>query len=188
MTGLSAVSNQTSLFDQNLRGGTQAKAAAAAANPADTTSTSSSDSATIGANDFLTLLVTEMKNQDPTANTDPNEYINQLVQVNSLEQLISINQNLSTALGTTTPTGDSKPASQTTAAASSLTGKTASGANATDEAETPGARAQATALTAPAGARLAPGNLSVPETTPAALRVGHALAGHSKLIGNPPAK
>jgi flagellar basal-body rod modification protein FlgD len=52
-------------------------------------------SATISANDFLTLLVTEMKNQDPTANTDPNEYINQLVQVNSLQQLISINQTLS---------------------------------------------------------------------------------------------
>jgi flagellar basal-body rod modification protein FlgD len=55
-----------------------------------------SDSASISANDFLTLLVTEMKNQDPTANTDPNEYINQLVQVNSLEQLISINQTLTT--------------------------------------------------------------------------------------------
>jgi flagellar basal-body rod modification protein FlgD len=59
-------------------------------------SNSEGDSATISANDFLTLLVTEMKNQDPTANTDPNEYINQLVQVNSLQQLISINQTLST--------------------------------------------------------------------------------------------
>jgi flagellar basal-body rod modification protein FlgD len=59
-------------------------------------SSSGNDSATISANDFLTLLVTEMKNQDPTANTDPNEYINQLVQVNSLEQLISINQTLTT--------------------------------------------------------------------------------------------
>lgn len=55
---------------------------------------SDSGSASISANDFLALLVTEMKNQDPTANTDPNEYINQLVQVNSLEQLISINQTL----------------------------------------------------------------------------------------------
>ena len=55
----------------------------------------STGSATITANDFLTLLVTEMQNQDPTADTDPNEYINQLVQVNSLEQLIDINQTLS---------------------------------------------------------------------------------------------
>src|ERR1700690_808432 len=61
-----------------------------------TTNSSGDDSATISANDFLTLLVTEMKNQDPTANTDPNEYINQLVQVNSLQQLISINQTLTT--------------------------------------------------------------------------------------------
>jgi flagellar basal-body rod modification protein FlgD len=59
-------------------------------------SSSEADSASISANDFLTLLVTEMKNQDPTANTDPNEYINQLVQVNSLQQLISINQTLTT--------------------------------------------------------------------------------------------
>lgn len=55
---------------------------------------SAAGSASISANDFLTLLVAEMKNQDPTANTDPNEYINQLVQVNSLQQLISINQTL----------------------------------------------------------------------------------------------
>src|SRR6202167_4673004 len=76
----------------------------AAAQPADTGSTTSnesdSDLTTITSNDFLQLLVSEMKNQDPTADTDPNEYVNQLVQVNSLEQLIDINQNLSTALGT----------------------------------------------------------------------------------------
>lgn len=61
---------------------------------------SDTNSATITANDFLQLLVTEMQNQDPTATTDPNEYINQLVQVNSLEQLISINQILG-GMGTT---------------------------------------------------------------------------------------
>src|SRR6202044_486522 len=68
------------------------------------TDSSSDNSATISANDFLTLLVTEMQNQDPTADTDPNEYINQLVQVNSLEQLININQTLTTAFTPTTPT------------------------------------------------------------------------------------
>ena len=48
----------------------------------------------ITSNDFLSLLVTEMKNQDPTAPTDPNAYISQLVGVNSLQQLISINSEL----------------------------------------------------------------------------------------------
>jgi flagellar basal-body rod modification protein FlgD len=69
---------------------------ASQASPADVSSTSSSSTAagaaTVTANDFLTLLVTELKNQDPTANTDPNAYVNQLVQVNSLQQLIQINQ------------------------------------------------------------------------------------------------
>ena len=64
--------------------------------------------ATITGNDFLTLLVSEMKNQDPTQPTDPNAYIQQLVGVNSLQQLIQINQGLSsieqvpTSTGTTT--------------------------------------------------------------------------------------
>ncbi len=49
-------------------------------NGSGSSSSASDDSATISANDFLTLLVTEMQNQDPTADTDPNEYINQLVQ------------------------------------------------------------------------------------------------------------
>ena len=67
----------------------------AATTSSNSTDGSSNDqnSATITANDFLTLLVTELKNQDPTANTDPNAYVNQLVQVNSLQQLIEINQN-----------------------------------------------------------------------------------------------
>jgi len=74
----------------------------------DSSSGASTSDATISANDFLELLVTEMKNQDPTADTDPNEYIDQLVQVNSLEQLIQINQDLggvstaSSATGSTT--------------------------------------------------------------------------------------
>ena len=58
----------------------------------------------ISSNDFLNLLVTEMKNQDPTQPTDPNAYIQQLVGVNSLQQLISINQDLSGGTKTNSPT------------------------------------------------------------------------------------
>jgi flagellar basal-body rod modification protein FlgD len=64
-----------------------------------TTNSSSSPagaSSDITANDFLTLLVSELKNQDPTQPTDPNQYITQLAQVNSLQQLISINQGIGT--------------------------------------------------------------------------------------------
>lgn len=64
----------------------------------DTTGTSSANNTTgagsseITSNDFLTLLVSELKNQDPTQPTDPNAYIQQLVGVNSLQQLIQINK------------------------------------------------------------------------------------------------
>ena len=88
----------------------------AAASPGDSnTSSASTSTATITANDFLQLLVTELKNQDPTANTDPNEYVDQLVQVNSLQQLIQINQNTDS----TSSSGSSQPAHIAGAAAGS---------------------------------------------------------------------
>jgi flagellar basal-body rod modification protein FlgD len=147
-----------------------------------TGTSSSSDSATISANDFLTLLVTEMQNQDPTAATDPNEYINQLVNVNSLEQLISINQNISTALdgSATSPTGD-----KTGAAAGSVakpTGKTGGAAPQVAAAGSHGkvvAGIQTAASGATAGTKLASGNLSVPAATPASQRVAGALSGRT---------
>jgi flagellar basal-body rod modification protein FlgD len=52
------------------------------------------DSSDITSSDFLTLLVSELQNQDPTQPADPNAYITQLVQVNSLQQLIQINSDL----------------------------------------------------------------------------------------------
>ncbi|MGC1870548.1 MAG: flagellar hook capping FlgD N-terminal domain-containing protein [Acidobacteriaceae bacterium] len=98
------------------------------------TTDSSTNEATITANDFLTLLVTEIQNQDPTTQTDPMQYITQLVGVNSLEQLVQINQTLTTATGGTTTTG-SAASSPSPAAATSATAKSAatstSGASAT---------------------------------------------------------
>jgi flagellar basal-body rod modification protein FlgD len=98
------------------------RAVQATAKDSPTTSTSSTsgtstatDSSNITSNDFLTLLVSELKNQDPTQPTDPNQYITQLAQVNSLQQLISINQGIGTLdsaisgtnSSTTTATGSS---------------------------------------------------------------------------------
>ena len=66
-----------------------------------------SDSSDITSDDFLTLLVSELKNQDPTQPTDPTEYITQMVGVNSLQQLIEINQGLSSVEGTSPSTSSS---------------------------------------------------------------------------------
>ena len=158
-------------------------------------SDSSSDSATISANDFLTLLVTEMQNQDPTADTDPNEYIDQLVQVNSLEQLIDINQTLNTDLGST-PTGSgSDPSTQAVQATPGVTGTNLTGAGAASAAEAPraaahraaalslaqsGATTGSTAAAQSSATGRAPGNLSVPGTNAAAERVAHSLDGRTR--------
>jgi flagellar basal-body rod modification protein FlgD len=139
------------------------------ATPMATSSTSgaSSDSATITANDFLTLLVTEMKNQDPTANTDPNEYINQLVNVNSLEQLISINQTLTTDSAASSSSGSSPQAQK---AIHGSTPASALAASSNSASTLPGAIGAATA-------KLAPGNLAIPAGNPAAQRVAQAMNG-----------
>lgn len=122
------------------------------------------NSATVSANDFLTLLVTEMKNQDPTANTDPNEYINQLVQVNSLEQLISINQTLtSDTLATKGVVRD-----PSIAQGSSVPGAVNAGASATKSAPQEGNNGSARS-------HAVEGNLAVPSSSPAALRVAQSL-------------
>lgn len=70
----------------------------------DSSSSASTDPSQITSNDFLTLLVSELQNQDPTQPTDPNEYISQLVGVNSLQQLIQINQEVGTIAPASTAT------------------------------------------------------------------------------------
>ena len=166
MTGASAIST-VNPFNQ--------------ANPmanASDSGTASTQSATISANDFLTLLVTEMKNQDPTAQTDPNEYINQLVQVNSLEQLIQINQNLSTALGTASSSGTPQSSARKMDAITAPD-KTAISAASTGQARY-GETNRAITGFSDAHYRLSAGsgNLSIPTPNPAAQRVAQSLSGH----------
>ncbi|MGC2618113.1 MAG: flagellar hook capping FlgD N-terminal domain-containing protein [Acidobacteriaceae bacterium] len=150
----------------------------AAAQPADTgtTTPSDSDAATITANDFLQLLVSEMKNQDPTADTDPNEYVNQLVQVNSLEQLVSINQDLggsgstseSGATGGVVGAGQANPSAGSVAVAAP-TGAAGSGS--------------ASVTSAAATAKTAPGNLSATDTGPAGSRLARGMREAAEELG-----
>jgi flagellar basal-body rod modification protein FlgD len=171
-----AILNHHMTAAQAFSGQTAAPAAATASSTtakADATSNASStsgNSATITADDFLTLLVTEMKNQDPTANTDPNEYINQLVNVNSLEQLISINQTLTTDLGSSTSDATSSTASAKTNSTQAQAQSSSSSAATT----LPGDLSTA-------ASQLAPGNLGIPATNAAAQSVAESLSGRSRV-------
>ncbi len=48
----------------------------------------------IGHEEFLTLLVTQLKNQDPLAPMESHQFTSQLAQISSLEQLVSIDGNI----------------------------------------------------------------------------------------------
>jgi flagellar basal-body rod modification protein FlgD len=64
------------------------------------TSTSSAASTALAGdfNTFLTLLTTQLKNQDPTNPMDTNEFTQQLVQFSQVEQQIDMNKNLETMI------------------------------------------------------------------------------------------
>ena len=52
-------------------------------------------------NDFLNLLMTQLKNQDPTSPLDTNQFTSQLVQFTSVEQQINTNTSLNTLIQAT---------------------------------------------------------------------------------------
>src|SRR4051812_25222602 len=57
-----------------------------------------SSPATVNYNDFLKLLIAQMKNQDPTSPTDMAQYMSQFAQLSSVEQAIQTNTKLDTLL------------------------------------------------------------------------------------------
>ena len=132
---------------------------------------------TISANDFLTLLVTEMKNQDPTAQTDPNQYVNQLVQVNSLQQLIEINENLTSALGDSSSGAGYRSGTPTSVAQRiGHHGRRARFLRRAGQNGHEGAPSNPIAVSANP-IRATAGNLGIPGANPAAQRVAQALSG-----------
>src|SRR5882757_5835775 len=70
---------------------------------------------------FLTLLTSQLKNQDPTAPMDSNQFTQQLVQFSQVEQQINTNSNLKTLI--------SQGASQSGTFATSYLGKKVSVTN-----------------------------------------------------------
>src|SRR5882762_5827009 len=61
-----------------------------------TTTTAPPDS--LDYNSFLTLLIAQMKNQDPTKPADPSQFISQLASFSGVEQAIKTNNKLDTMM------------------------------------------------------------------------------------------
>jgi flagellar basal-body rod modification protein FlgD len=78
--------------------------------PSTSNSSTSTTTSSINPNDFMTLLVAEIQNQDPTQPMDPTTFMSQLVELNQLEQVTDINQvvqqyNTSSTTSGSTPAG-----------------------------------------------------------------------------------
>ncbi|MBX7199523.1 MAG: flagellar hook assembly protein FlgD [Rhodospirillaceae bacterium] len=72
-----------------------------AATDAATKASQSSTKLSSDLNSFLTLLTSQLKNQDPLSPMDSTQFTNQLVQFSQVEQQININSNLSNLIGLT---------------------------------------------------------------------------------------
>ncbi len=77
---------------------------------------SSSGSLSTDYNSFLTLLTTQLQNQDPLSPLDTSQYVQELVSLNQVEQQITTNSNLGTLI--------QQQSADQTMQASSLVGKT----------------------------------------------------------------
>jgi flagellar basal-body rod modification protein FlgD len=108
---------------------TQSPSVAAAASSA--ASSTSSSGGIANESTFLTLLVAQLKNQDPMSPADSTQFVTQLAQFSSLEQLQNINTNVgnietvvnpTAAAGTSSSSGSSKSAANSNAAMQSLIG------------------------------------------------------------------
>jgi flagellar basal-body rod modification protein FlgD len=106
-TAVTSTSNDQSILSTYIA---NQQAAAAAATASSTTSSSSSTAATNSIasitsnfNTFLNILTTQLKNQDPTDATDPNQFTQELVEFSGVEQQINTNTKLDTLISAVSP-------------------------------------------------------------------------------------
>ena len=61
-----------------------------------TGSTGSTNGTTLGGTDFLTLMLAQLKNQDPTSPVDSNQFLNQLASLSEVQGITQLNTSFST--------------------------------------------------------------------------------------------
>ena len=96
-------------------------------NNTNTSSSAAAPSATVDYNQFLNLLIAEIKNQDPTQPMDPTQSVTQLATISGVQQAMQTNATLASLLTTSSLSQAALLVGQTiTSADGSTTGQVAS--------------------------------------------------------------
>src|ERR1700735_4313807 len=69
---------------------------ASTANASSTANGGSANSVTLGGTDFLTLMLAQLQNQDPTSPVDSNEFLSQLASLSEVQGITQLNTSFST--------------------------------------------------------------------------------------------
>jgi flagellar basal-body rod modification protein FlgD len=111
MTTISAAANTPATLAQAAEQAAAANATAAAAAASSSSGTSSSTASALGTNalqslgsnftSFLSLLTTQLQNQDPTSPMDTNQFTQELVEFTGVQQSVTTNSNLSQLISLT---------------------------------------------------------------------------------------
>lgn len=100
---MSAISN--ALSGLTATGGTSSSNAASSSGSAPANGQTGSSDPLASESTFLTLLVSQLQNQDPLSPVDSNQFVSQLTSYSQLEQLIGIHADTTTLAGQTTASG-----------------------------------------------------------------------------------
>lgn len=76
--------------------GTGASGTAGSTGTGSTGSAAAANAMTLGGTDFLTLMLAQLKNQDPTSPVDSNTFLSQLAQLSEVQGITSLNTSFST--------------------------------------------------------------------------------------------
>ena len=96
--------------------GVSPKAAAASGSGSSSSSSGTGLASTTTGTTFLSLLVDELQNQDPTAPMDSTAMVGQMISLNQLDQLVSINSELTPSTTTSSNAAGAKSAAAVAAA------------------------------------------------------------------------
>src|ERR1700683_120662 len=76
--------------------GTGTPTGSAATGSGSSSANSASSLGTLGGTDFITLMLAQLQNQDPTSPVDSNTFLTQLAQLSEVQGITSLNTNFST--------------------------------------------------------------------------------------------